>query len=129
MTVPYSDILDVFHSSFQSQTTIPTDLEKQFFLNALGYYELELNELDYDDVSETINNDLSRPHIIALGKLMYKYYLHRERDRILKLNNIVGKDIKLTAMGQSKQEINDAYDTTCEEVENLMNKLKDGSIY
>lgn len=125
----YEDILKSFHSKFQSKTEIFPELEKQFFLTALGDFEIDLYPLEYDEDAETIEESLSRPEINVLGLLMYKAYLGRERDRILKLNNIIGRDIKLTGMGNSKSQINKAYEEISGEVAESINKLKDNSFY
>lgn len=129
MTTPYSKIQNVFHSSFQSQTEILPELEKQFFINAIGDFSLDLYSLNYDLDSYEIEHDLSQAEINLLGKLMYKYYLHRERDRIMKLNNIVGRDIKLTGMSDTKQVINKMYSNLIDEIDLMMTKLKDNTYY
>lgn len=129
MAVPYSDVLNVFHACFQSPTVLSDTLEKQFFIAALADFELDLYIINYDDVNESIEDDLSRSEVNLLGKLMYKEYLSREKDRILKLNNIVGRDIKLTSMGDSKRTIIEACKIISDETEEMINKLKGSSFY
>jgi hypothetical protein len=129
MPTPQTDILDNFHSQFQTSVAFPVGLEDQFFLNALGDFELDLYAVAYNTTSLEIEEDLNRSEINLLGKLMYKWYLQREKDRILKLNNIIGRDIKMTAMGESKQTINKAYEKTLEEINDMTNKIKNNSFY
>lgn len=129
MTTPYKKIQFVFHSSFQSKIEIIPELEKQFFINALGDFSLDLYELNYNSETDEIKEDLNQAEINLLGKLMYKYYLQRERDRIMKLNNIVGRDIRLTGMSDTKQAINKMYNGLLNEIDTMIHKLKDNTYY
>lgn len=133
MATPYERVQNVFYSSFQSKTEIIPELEHQFFINAIGDFSLDLYELDYSVDAESneaeIVQDITQSEINLLGKLMYKHYLHRERDRIMKLNNIVGRDIRLTGMSDTKQVINKMYDNLVNEINVIMTKLKDNTYY
>jgi hypothetical protein len=124
MSTPYEKILDVFHSKLKSKVEIDYDLEFQYFFNALGSFELDLYPLDYDETLEELSNDLKRPEILLLGTLMYREYLSQERDRILKLNNIIGRDIKLTGSGDSKSNINKAMVELENQIAVIIDKLK-----
>lgn len=132
-TTPYSKIQNVFYSTFQSKTEIPIELEEQFFLNAVGDFELNLHEINCS--GSVTNGDceileiLPQSKINLLGKLMYKYQLQRERDRIIKLNNIVGRDISLTGMSDTKQVLNKMYDNLLYEIETIIHKLKENTYY
>ncbi|WP_257474755.1 hypothetical protein [Bacillus velezensis] len=55
---------------------------------------------------------------------MYKDYLGRYRDRALKLNNIVGRDIQLTGLSNTKAQVNRSYEDLVDEIEKKMSKLK-----
>lgn len=129
MATPYESVQFVFHSSFQSKTEIIPELEKQFFINALGDFSLDLYDLNYDAEKNVIEEDLSQSEINLLGKLMYKHYLQRERDRIMKLNNIVGKDIRLTGMSDTKQAVNKMYSNLLDEIDVMTHKLKVNTYY
>ncbi len=48
---------------------------------------------------------------------MYKDYLGRYRDRALKLNNIVGRDIQLTGLSNTKAQVNRSYEDLVDEIE------------
>ncbi|MET3505606.1 hypothetical protein [Halalkalibacter oceani] len=129
MATPKVEILNVFHTKFQSITPLPHGLEDQFLLNAIGDFELDLYKIQYNKNLEEFEENLSQPEINLLGLLMYRSYLGRERDRILKLNNIVGKDIKLTSMSDSKRTMSDAMDKLNDDIKIAINKLKDNSFY
>ena len=124
MSTPFEKIQNVFHSKFQSKIELMPELEQQFFINAISDFEVELYPLPFNEESFDIEEDLSYPEINLLGTLMYKEYLHRERDKTLKLNNIVGKDIKLTAMANSKYAMNTAYSSILSEIAEKIGKLK-----
>ena len=121
---PYEKVINVFHSMFQSNEILPDGLEQQFFINAVGEYETELTELGYDDKSNTFKEPLTSPQIQILGMLMYKGYLGRYRDRALKLNNVVGRDIQLTGLANTKAQVNRAYEDLIDDIEKKLSKLK-----
>ncbi|MBN7742663.1 hypothetical protein JYA35_08670 [Bacillus velezensis] len=121
---PYEKIINVFHSMFQSNEILPDGLEQQFFINAVGEYETELTELGFDEESNTFKDPLTSPQIQILGMLMYKGYLGRYRDRALKLNNVVGRDIQLTGLANTKAQVNRAYEDLIDDIEKKLSKLK-----
>ncbi|GIN23110.1 hypothetical protein [Siminovitchia fordii] len=124
MSTPFEKVQNVFHSKFQSKIELPKGLEEQFFINAISEFNVELYPIEFDEFTFEIEDNLSVFEINLLGTLMYKEYLHRERDKTLKLNNIVGKDIKLTALGNSKYAMNNAYNDLQKEISKMTNKLK-----
>ncbi|MER2456450.1 hypothetical protein ABS751_00770 [Bacillus subtilis] len=121
---PYEKVINVFHSMFQSNEILPDGLEQQFFTNAVGEYETELTELGFDEESNTFKDPLTSPQIQILGMLMYKSYLGRYRDRALKLNNVVGRDIQLTGLANTKAQVNRAYEDLIDDIEKKLSKLK-----
>ncbi len=127
MTTPKQKVLDSFHTEFMDKSPLNASLENLFLLKSIGDFEVELYELDYDETNEIFNKDLKRYEISTLGALMYKHYVSREKDRILKLNNVVGKDIKITSMGDSKRTAIKNYEMAKDESYNMMEKLKGGS--
>lgn len=120
----YEDVLNSFHSKFQSNEVVPEGLEKQFFIEALASYELDLEPLKYDETTDEFNEEMSRPKIKLLGLLMYKQHLGRYRDRALKLNNVIGRDIQLTGLANTKAQVNRAYEDLSDEIDALLHKLK-----
>ncbi|AQS44098.1 hypothetical protein LSG23_08870 [Bacillus velezensis] len=121
---PYEKIINVFHSMFQSNEILPDGLEQQFFINAVGEYETELTELGYDEKSNTFKYPLTSSQIQVLGMLMYKGFSFRYRDRALKLNNVVGRDVQLTGLSNTKAQVNRSYEDLVDEIEKKMSKLK-----
>ena len=99
----YTDILSSFQSLPQSKYLLPDGLMKQWFLDALGEYELEIVELAYDDKSDTFDSKLTRYQIKTIALIMYTYYLTRELSRAEKLSGINGKDLSITGGDESKR--------------------------
>lgn len=99
----YSEILSSFHSLPQSKYALPDGLEKQWFFDALGEYELELDELEYDEISDQFSTKLKQYQVKTIALIMYTYYLTRELSRAEKLSGINGKDISITGGDESKR--------------------------
>ena len=124
MPTPNEKMINVFYSKFQSKVELPEGLVNQFPYTSIGEFSNELYTLNLSEDENSVEEDLTLAEIGLIGALMYKQYLHRERDKTLKLNNIVGKDIKLTAMGNSKYAMNTAYKELLEEIAVKVDKLK-----
>ena len=99
----YTDILSSFQSLPHSQYALPNGLDKQCFLDALGEYELELDDLNYDEITEKFPVKLKQYQIKTISLIMYTYYLTRELSRAEKLSGINGKDISMTGGDESKR--------------------------
>lgn len=97
------DVLHSFHSLPMSKYVLNRDLQKQWFIDSLGEFELEVEELSYDDVLETFPCKLPQYKIKTIALIMYTNYLTRELSRAEKLNGISGKDIQLTGADGSKR--------------------------
>lgn len=124
MATPFEQVLLFFHSRFQSTKELPYELEKQFCIQGLSEFETDLYPLNFNTVTDEFEKDLTIAEKNVLGALMYKGYLQRERDRMLKLNNIVGRDIKLTGMSDTKFAVNKAYGELNTEIDGMVSKLK-----
>jgi hypothetical protein len=129
MPTKIDSVLNNFYSRPQSKVVLDDDLVRQFLDSALSDYELELHSLDYDADKEEFNSVLSRSSINQLGGLMYRCYLSRELDRVLKLTNIIGKDIGLTGMGDAKRTMQLRLTNLESEISNRFNKMKTNSYY
>jgi hypothetical protein len=127
MATTKQDILNFFHTEFQQKTALNEGLENQFLLKAVADFELLLFSPSYNTTTNDFSELLSLPEQMFLGKLMYKHYLSREKDRILKLNNIVGKDISFTSVGQSKSTILKACENLDAEIERSFSRLTSSS--
>lgn len=99
----YEDVLNVFHSMPMSKYVFLTELEYQWFLNALSDYELEISNLNFDESTKSFEKAMPRYVVKTLGLIMYTNYLTQELSRLMKLNGIIGKDISLTGMDSSKK--------------------------
>jgi len=120
----YKDILSSFESLPQSKYVLPDGLIKQWFLDALGEYELEISDLYFDDVSLEFNSILTRGQIKTIALIMYTYYLTRELSRAEKLSGINSKDISITGGDASKRTICDDLKFELERVDKLLHKQK-----
>ncbi|WP_214771243.1 hypothetical protein [Exiguobacterium sp. s133] len=118
----YQNVVEVFHSQFDTRSPIDPGLRQQYFNNALARFETDLYSLNISDTGEFLD-EISKQEIYLLGRIMYLEYLGRERDRINKINNIVGKDISLTSMGDTKRVVQMQYESVKSDVESLMSKL------
>lgn len=127
MTTPKNYVFNSFYKEFQDTKILPDGLADQFLLEAIGDFETNLYPINYNHSKEIFEEELSLAEISLLGKIMYKQYLSRERDRILKLNNVIGKDISLTSMAASKSEVRQAYNDVTLEIERRFNELKPSS--
>jgi len=120
----YSDILSSFESLPQSKYILADGLVKQWFLDALGEYELEIQTLEYDDILQAFDHQLNRYQIKTIALIMYTYYLTRELSRAEKLSGISGKDISITGGDESKRTIYNDLKFEMERVADLLNKQK-----
>lgn len=118
------DVIQSFHSHPMSKNPLPSGLEHQFFLNALAHYELEIEELGYDDTIEKFATKLNRGAILTLGMLMYVEFLTRELSRIEKLNGFHGKDIQLTGSDGAKRVTFSDLELEIMRVQELLHKQK-----
>ena len=120
----YKDILSSFESLPQSKYVLPDALIKQWFLDALGEYELEISDLSFDDISMEFNSVLPRVQIKTIALIMYTYYLTRELSRAEKLSGINSKDLSITGGDASKRTIYDDLKFEMERVDRLLHKQK-----
>lgn len=101
-TTTKSDVIRSFHSHPMAKQAFPEDLEDEWFNSALGQYELNVKEIDYDDSTYEFQNTLDKAVIYTLGMMMYLEYLTRELSRLEKLQGFHGKDAHLTGNDASK---------------------------
>ena len=118
----FDKCVNVLHSTIKDRFEIPKGLYEQWFYNALAEYSLDISLLRFDN--ETMNFKDDNPPIYVIGLLMTKYYVKQQLSRINKLNNIVGKDLQLTGMGQAKAAVNNEYQGILFEIEQKLHKYK-----
>jgi hypothetical protein len=120
----YIDVISSFQALPQSKYVLADGLVKQWFLDALGEYELEIDVLPYDSVLETFDSNIGQYKVKTIALIMYTYYLTRELSRVEKLSGISGKDISITGGDESKRTTYNDLKFEMERVNDLLNKQK-----
>lgn len=85
-----------------AKKALPEGLEDEWFNSALAQYELDIDELNYDDENARFASKLKSSVVYTLGLIMYMEYVTRELSRAEKINGFKGKDIQLTGSDASK---------------------------
>lgn len=126
----YGDVVNAFESIIKSKYVLADGLVKQWFINAVGEYELNIANLGYNeneigflstDGDKSLfdkNGNLKSFVVLNLAELMKSYYMQQERRRVNQLNNIIGKDISLNGTGDTKK-------YTAEEADMVESKVAD----
>lgn len=124
MAFTSKDVIESFESTFQDKFVIPLDLEMQWFKDALALYELEIDVLGYNSETDQFSPNVKSYQITTLGLMMKRSYCARELSRIIKIQNIVGKDVSLTGTGDQKRISKEELEIEQSRVEDLLNKQK-----
>jgi hypothetical protein len=122
----YESVVEVFESEMREKYELPPDLIKRWFRTAVATYSLDISLLLFDESTGNFQK-ISDVEITILGYLIYISYLRRERSRIGKLNNIIGKDIQLNATQYAKSAVRDEHEDMINEVKEKIHKLKQHS--
>lgn len=132
----YKDVVSAFESIIKSKYVIDDGLIYQWFLNALGEYELNIDTLGFDKkrmgfVAENAtsdafdeNGDLSSYVILSIAEGMKSYYMQQEVRRVNQLNNIIGKDLSLNGTGDTKKYTKAEADAIDSKIADLYTKQK-----
>lgn len=97
-----ADVIQSFRTHPMAKKALPEGLEDEWFNSALAQYELDIDELNYDDENAQFDSKLKSSVVYTLGLIMYMEYVTRELSRAEKLNGFKGKDIQLTGSDASK---------------------------
>lgn len=124
MAFTSKDVIESFESTFQDKFVVPLDLEMQWFKDALALYELEIDTLGYNAETDEFATNVKPYQITTLGLMMKRSYCARELSRIIKIQNIVGKDVSLTGTGDQKRISKEELEFEQNRVEDLLNKQK-----
>lgn len=124
MAFTSKDVIESFESTFQDKFVVPLDLEMQWFKDALALYELEIDTLGYNAETDEFATNVKSYQITTLGLMMKRSYCARELSRIIKIQNIVGKDVSLTGTGDQKRISKEELEFEQNRVEDLLNKQK-----
>jgi hypothetical protein len=120
----YTDVRASFESLPQSKYVLADGLVYQWFLDALSEYELEIDTLNYDEVSKEFDSKLNQYKIKTVALIMYTYYITRELSRAEKLSGINSKDVSITGGDESKRTTYNDLKLEQERVDELLHKQK-----
>ena len=123
MATDYEDVLDVFYSTIREKYELDIDLLEQWFVMSCRDYELDIAPLNYDANTQMFPA-VSGATVNILGIMMARYYVKREQSRINKLNNIIGRDLRLNATGDAKKAVQVEYENILLDIEKRLHKLK-----
>lgn len=118
------EVIKSFKSLPMSKYILADDLIQQWFYDALGEYELEISNLNYDETLDTFPIQLNRYVIKTIALIMYTYYLTRELSRAEKLNSISGKDIQMTGADGTKRVTLADLELELQRASDMLNKQK-----
>ncbi len=132
----YTDVVSAFESIIKCKYVLADGLVRQWFLNALGEYELNIGYLGFDKQILTFkpsasnstffdsNGNLKDYVILTLAEIMKSYYMKQEVRRVNQLNNIIGKDISLNGTGDTKKYTRIEADEIESKIDELYTKQK-----
>lgn len=120
----YAEVIESFESTFQSKYILPDGLIKQWFLDSVGEFSLEVEVLNFDTILEEFDTRLPRWIITSLGLMIKIKYCIREISRINKLSNIIGKDISFNGNGDTKKYTKEELDSEISRLTKLLNNQK-----
>ena len=124
MNTTSQDIIDSFDSTFQDKYVLSDGLIMQWLIDAIGEFELEIGDLNYDIEMDEFPVKLKQYQIKTLALLMKVSYLTRELSRINKISNIIGKDISLNGTGDTKRFSKAELESELTRVKDMLNKQK-----
>lgn len=97
---------------------------EQWFKMAVGEYSREIEQLNYNNESQTFDVDLPQDVITLLGFITKRFYCERKYNKIIKKNNIIAKDITLNATDSSKARAKEELDYVNLTIKEMFSKLK-----
>lgn len=98
-----TDVIESFETIIRERTPLPQGLVELWFEQALGQYELEIGDIDYDRTTGMFGAGVKRSVITVMAYIMKVMYVERELSRVNKINNIITNDIKLNGNGETKK--------------------------
>ena len=114
---------EVFFSQIRQRYELPDGLVSLWFETALADFELDVRPLGYDPATEMFAEP-DDAAAVTIGLIMSLYCVRRERSRISKLNNIIGRDIQLNATGEAKRAVQQEHDDIAREIAQRLHKQK-----
>lgn len=120
----YNDIIRSFESLPQTKAVLADGLIQEWFDTSIGLYELEIDDLGYDDETQEFSSKLPKYKIKTIALLMYCEFLTRELNRLTKINGIIGKDIQMTGNDSAKRVTLSDLQLELERAEKMLHKQK-----
>ena len=136
----YNEVVSAFESIIKCKYKLSDSLVEQWFKNALGQYELDLENLGYDSIAQEFiipsqysdsfepDGRLKYSVVITLAEIMKSYYMEQEVRRVNQLNNIIGKDISLNGTGDTKKYTKAEADAVNEKIAYISVKQKPAAL-
>lgn len=136
----YNEVVSAFESIIKCKYKLSDSLVEQWFKNALGQYELDLENLGYDSIAQEFirpsqESDSFEPDgrlkysvVITLAEIMKSYYMEQEVRRVNQLNNVIGKDISLNGTGDTKKYTKAEADAVNEKIAYISVKQKPAAL-
>lgn len=130
MSTSRSVIINKFHSCFKSRTEIPKGLEEELMDSAFGEYEIEYNiEINYNNETEMIMNDLKRSDVLLIAKFMYRQYWSQQLSRFAEMKGLNTAEMAATGIADSKNMAVKMYAMATNEIENLLHNKRNNTYY
>lgn len=124
MNTTVNEIYESFESSFKEKTVIPEELEFVWFKRAVGRYSVELDPLNFDEMTQQFDCKLSQYTIDTLAAFMLQMYEEREWSRVNKQVSIVGKDLSIDGAGHTKNAVKAKVEYSNAESDKMIANLK-----
>lgn len=119
-----TDVIQSFQSTFQDKKVFPEGLEMMWLKKANGRYSVELEPLNFDDVTKEYDKKLDQYVIDTLAEFMKQLYQEREVSRVNKIASIVTKDISFDGMGNNKKFANEELKYVTEKTQSMVDNQK-----
>lgn len=96
------DVIQSFESSFADKKVIPKELEIMWLKKAVGRYCLEIESIEFDELTLMFSQPLQQYIIDTLALFMKQFYQERETSLVNKRVSIVSKDFSIDGNNGSK---------------------------
>ena len=116
--------LTVLSQPSKINTFYQKGLVKQWFIDSVGEFSLDIEPLLYDEATNSFNEQLPQWQIITIALMMKSKYCTREVSRVNKLSNIIGKDISLNNTDSTKKRAQEELLITLDKIQDLLFKQK-----
>ena len=119
-----TDVITSFQSMFCDNNVIAADLQYQWFLDALGEFELKVRGLGYNRVTQLFETELPQSVINSISFFMNVRHKARSLGKINLLQNIKTKDLTFDATGDAKRAALSEYQVAVARADEYAHNLK-----